>query len=160
MLPMQDFSKYLKGARILLIDDSEPFQHLTSEMLKKSGVASVDIASTLSEGIQLMNYNVQSIPPEYDLVLMDINLPDGNGMQGCQFITSHAATYNIPVIVISGASKPAVVQQALTAGASDFMQKPLLSDLLKVRLGMLMKFRAIDSLGAMQIQFLLYCSVY
>lgn len=146
MLPIIDSSRYLTGARILLIDDSESFQSITTEMLNNVGVASVTVASTLTAGMHLMHYNRSNVPdsPAFDLVLMDVNLPDGNGMDGCEFISSHAESYNIPVVVITGAFNPAVVIEAFEAGASDYLQKPLILDLLKIRLGLLLKVKSLS----------------
>ncbi len=112
----------------------------------KAGVASVTVADTLSAGMHKMNYNrnIKSVAPEFDLVMMDINLPDGNGIEGCKFISSHAATYNIPVMVISGDFKQVTVNEAFEAGASDYLQKPLVTSLLKMRLGILLKLRNIE----------------
>lgn len=150
MLPIHGFTLYLKGARILLIDDSEPFQRLTTEMLKKSGVASVTAASTLTDGMRFMHYNCNNYmdTPQFDLIMMDINLPDGNGMEGCQFITVHAASYDIPVVVISGTSSAEIIHNVFKAGASDYLQKPLVADLLKARLGMLLKLRTVNYLDS------------
>jgi len=147
MLPLNDNSYYLKGARILLIDDAEPFQRLLSSMLRKAGVAQVTIASTLKEGMHQMNYirDVKSAAPKYDLVMMDINLPDGSGIEGCKFISCHAGTFNIPVVAISGNSETVTVHDALRAGASDFLQKPLVADLMKMRLGLLLKLSSIEN---------------
>jgi CheY-like chemotaxis protein len=147
MLLKNDVSRYLKGARILLIDDSMPFQRLMSEVLGNCGVASVVTASTLNEGLHYMRYQgnqKESDVPEYDLILMDVNLPDGNGMVGCHFISSHATTYNIPVVVITGTSSPETLRQALHAGASDFLQKPIIGEQLKLRLGLLLKLKVME----------------
>jgi DNA-binding response OmpR family regulator len=89
-------------------------------------------------------HDAKSAAPEFDLVIMDIHLPDGNGLEGCKFISSHAATFNIPVIVISGASRASVINQAFEAGASDYLQKPLVASLLKMRLAVLLKLRNIE----------------
>ncbi len=146
MLPINDISYYLKNARVLLIDDSEPFQRLTSAILKKAGVASVTSVATLAEGMHEMNYMsaATSAVPEFDLVIMDINLPDGNGIEGCKFISSHVASFNIPVMVISGDFKAQTVNDAFQAGASDYLQKPLVAELLKMRIGSLLKLRSME----------------
>jgi len=135
-----DIAKYLVGTNILLIDDSIPFQRLTAEILKKMGVESVVIASTLADGMQQLQYNKSdaSTDPAIDLVLMDVNLPDGNGIQGCEFLSRHASTYDIPVVVITASPDSGIICQAINAGARDYLQKPLVADLLKIRLGMLL----------------------
>lgn len=139
---------YLVGARILLIDDSRPFQRLAAAMLKRMGADSLVIASNLSEGMHHLNFSDSpALSPSFDLVLMDINLPDGNGIQGCEFISKHATTHNIPVVVVSGTYDPAAIQRAFAAGAIDYLQKPLTYSLLKSRLGTLLKLKTIDYLS-------------
>ncbi len=131
-----DLNSPLKSANILIIDDSIPFQNLTNEMLLKFGVNSVEFASSLSEGLKKLNYTSsdRSSFKTYDMVLLDINLPDGNGINGCNFVTHHVNTLNIPVIIISGVYSPLIVAEVFRLGASDFIQKPFVSELLKKRL--------------------------
>lgn len=144
MLPIEKMSEAMVGCRVLLIDDSKSFQRLTTAMLKKFGVATVTITSSLAEGMCLLKYHnsEKSAAPNFDIVLMDVNLPDGNGIEGCYFISSHANTFNIPVVVISGISNDLTISQAFDAGASDYLKKPLTGALLKNRLGMLMTLKA------------------
>lgn len=149
MLPIEKMSDALVGCRVLLIDDSKSFLRLTAAMLKKTGVASVTMACSLAEGMSLLNYHNPDkfAAPDFDIVLMDVNLPDGNGIEGCHFISSHANTFNIPVVVISGTSYALTINEAFEAGASDFLQKPLAAALLKNRLGMLMTLKAQQLFG-------------
>ena len=133
---VDDLDCQLKSANILIIDDSVSFQNLTNEMLKKIGVNSVDFASSLSEGLKKLNYtssNQSEVVP-YDMVLLDVNLPDGNGVSGCNFVTHHVGTLDIPVIIISGVYNPIIVEEVFRLGACDFIQKPFVSTLLKKRL--------------------------
>ena len=147
MFSMEKMSDALAGRRVLLIDDSASFQRLTAAMLEKLGVAPVTLAGSLAEGMQKMNYfSADNFgAPEFDLVLMDINLPDGNGIEGCAFISSHANSYNIPVVVMSGTSYAVTINEAFEAGASDYLQKPLVRSILVNRLGMLMTLKSLES---------------
>lgn len=147
MLPMQKMSDALSGSRILLIDDSVSFRRLTAAMLDKFSVASVTQAASLAESMHKMNYLCPPVSgaPGFDLVLMDINLPDGNGIEACRFISSHANSYNIPVVVMSGTSYAVTINEAFEAGASDFLQKPLAGSILANRLGMLMALKSRES---------------
>lgn len=146
MIEADNTEHYLEYAKVLVIDDSEPFQVLTSEMLKKFGVSSVSFASTLVDGLRQLKYSSHDAftRPDFDLVLLDVNLPDGNGVHGCDFVTHHAATLNIPVVVISGAYVPHVVEEAFSSGASDFLQKPFVGSLLKRRLGSVLMHHAMN----------------
>ncbi len=126
----------LKNANILVIDDSIPFQNLTHAMLTKFGVNSIEFASSLSDGLKKLHY-ISSDRTEfvgYDIVLLDINLPDGNGVSGCDFVTHHVGTLGIPVVIISGVYNPLIIEEVFRLGACDFIQKPFVSALLKKRL--------------------------
>ena len=131
-----DFDNSLKNANILIIDDSIPFQNLTYAMLNKFGVNSIEFALSLSEGLKKLNYTSSNRSEfvGYDMVLLDINLPDGNGVSGCNFLTHHAGSLDIPVIIISGVYNPIIVEEVFRLGACDFIQKPFVSALLKKRL--------------------------
>jgi len=131
-----DMGNAFKNVNVLVIDDSVSFQNLTNEMLIKFGVNSIEFASSLSEGLKKLNYSSSNSSKlvGYDLVLLDINLPDGNGVSGCNFVTHHAGTLDIPVIIISGVYNPLIVEEVFRLGACDFIQKPFVSALLKKRL--------------------------
>jgi CheY-like chemotaxis protein len=149
MLPMQKMSDALIGSRILLIDDSVAYSRLTAALLEKFGVASVTLAGSLDEGLRKLNYLLPEKfgGPEFDLVLMDINLPDGNGIEACQLLFSNKNTNNIPVVVMSGTSYAVTINKAFEAGASDFLQKPLSASILANRLGMLMTLKSRGTLN-------------
>ena len=131
-----DMYNSLKNANILVIDDSIPFQNLTHAMLTKFGVNSIEFASSLSEGLKKLHYTSSDRSEflGYDMVLLDINLPDGNGVSGCDFVTHHVATLDIPVVIISGVYNPLIIEEVFRLGACDFIQKPFVSALLKKRL--------------------------
>jgi len=140
----EDATKYLAGKHILLIDDSEPFQKLTTAMLKKMGVESISVASTLAEGMNQLHLNSTSSSPDIELILMDLNLPDGSGMLGCEFISKHVLTSQIPIVVVSGNDHLNTISLVLQSGASDYLHKPLQGDLLGLRLGLLLKLQEMN----------------
>ncbi len=59
-----------------------------------------------------------------DVVILDINLPDANGLDICQEIADAPNTTNIPVIILSGSTDISVVRQARSAGCRFFLSKP------------------------------------
>ena len=134
----------LKGSRILIIDDSPSFLQLTETLLSSLGVASVNKARNLTEGMHKMNFlgPDKFATPKIDLILLDINLPDGNGIEACEYLSGYASSYDIPVVVVSGDSQTTNISEAFEAGASDYLQKPLARSLLAVRLGMLMTLKS------------------
>ena len=146
MLSTNKMSDALVGSRILLVDDSASFQRLTEALLNSFGVASVTKARSLVEGMHKMNYLGPNkfVAPKIDLILMDINLPDGNGIEACEYLSSYASNYDIPVVVVSGSLDTVTINKAFEAGASDYLHKPLARSLLETRLGMLMALKSID----------------
>lgn len=65
-----------------------------------------------------------------DLILMDLMMPVLNGFEAIQALKAQAATADIPVIAISALSRARDQQQALAAGANDYISKPFDLDLL------------------------------
>ena len=90
---------FIKDARILLIDDHRNIRVSLRLTLEGEG-AIVDEAATLAEGLTKIGITRQSSPLPYDLILLDIRLPDGNGLDILKKLseTHHASQ----VIMISG----------------------------------------------------------
>lgn len=103
-------------ARLLVIDDDAAVRDSMIAYLEASGYA-VDAASGGREGLALFEAN----PP--DVVLLDIKMPQMDGLEVLKALDDHPA--NIPVIVISGAGVMSDVVQALRYGASDYLIKPI-----------------------------------
>lgn len=59
-----------------------------------------------------------------DAILMDIDLPDANGIEVCKTLTDDLETSDIPVVILSGSTDEDVVRQTRSAGSSFFMRKP------------------------------------
>ena len=80
-------------------------------------------------------YNVQDaltmIGPSYDLVILDINLPDGNGLELCETIRKNQ---NIPVIFLTAKDTEADMIEGFQAGCDDYIAKPFSVELLNQRI--------------------------
>ncbi|MYM23400.1 response regulator [Duganella sp. FT135W] len=108
--------------RVLVVDDEADLRELLELTLLKMGL-DVDSAATLAEARALL-------ATEYQLVLTDMRLPDGLGLELVREVT--AAYKNTPVAVVTafGSADNAVV--ALKAGAFDYISKPVALDQLRV----------------------------
>jgi len=108
--------------RVLVVDDEADLRELLELTLLKMGL-DVDSAATLAEARSLL-------ASEYQLVLTDMRLPDGLGLELVREVT--AACKNTPVAVVTafGSADNAVV--ALKAGAFDYISKPVALDQLRV----------------------------
>ena len=100
--------------KILIIDDDVNICELLRLYLEKEGFST----ETVTDGLKAVDA-FKSYSP--DLVLLDLGLPDGDGMQLLEFIRSRSA---VPVIVLSARSDETDKVVALDGGANDYVTKP------------------------------------
>lgn len=107
--------------KVLLVDDSSLFRKYTRSILEgRYKLEVVDIA-TVSE---LNNYLVDCPVEEIALIILDLNLPDGNGLIALKKYKDKYKVADLPYLVISGGISKDVVPLALKYGARDIMTKP------------------------------------
>ena len=116
--------------RILLVDDDEALMGTLADHLIHQRYA-VDITT---DGRSAQGYLDMF---NYDLVVLDLNLPDGSGVDFCQSFRS--AGYEQPILVLSATSTPAQKVRALDAGADDYVVKPFNLDELDARIRALLR---------------------
>jgi two-component system, cell cycle response regulator CtrA len=101
--------------RVLLIEDDLTTARGLALMLR-SGGAVVDHSDTGEEGLELVRHY------DYDIVLLDLMLPD---MEGYDVVRRmRAARVEVPVLILSGLSRPQAKVKGLALGADDFLSKP------------------------------------
>ncbi len=105
----------LEGSSILLVDDSVETLELLSDCLSLSD-CKVMKADTGNKALELLNRN------RIDIAIVDINLPDINGISVLDAIKVHDPT--VAVVMITGFPEPNFVVNAMKKGASDFLIKP------------------------------------
>lgn len=104
---------------ILIVNDNEPGRYATARILNRAGFQVVE-AATGKEGLRL----VRSVSPQ--LVVLDINLPDMNGIEVCRQLKADPQTATTMVLQVS-ATNIAVIDrvQSLSAGADSFLVEPV-----------------------------------
>jgi two-component system cell cycle response regulator CtrA len=108
--------------RVLLVEDDLTAAHGLSLILKRSG-AIIEHAATGEEAIGLTRHY------EYDIVLLDLILPDVEGYEVVRRMRSFRN--DTPVLILSGLSRPQAKVKGLSLGADDFITKPFnISELL------------------------------
>jgi two-component system, OmpR family, response regulator MtrA len=100
--------------QIFLVEDDKTIAKNLTLLLRSEGFA-VTHASTRSEALAILTGN------KFDLALVDISLPDGNGFTVC---TEIKKTWNIPVIFLTASGDEASVVTGLNIGAEDYITKP------------------------------------
>ncbi|MCX5902709.1 MAG: response regulator, partial [Proteobacteria bacterium] len=110
-----------EAAKILIIDDEAGIQKACRRVLEPQGFY-VESAYSLNEGLQKINST------SFDIILLDVMLPDGQGIEILPSI--HARDHDSVCIVMTGYGSIEVAVQAMKAGAYHFLTKPFTSDLL------------------------------
>ncbi len=113
----------MTSPRILVVDDEADLRELLEIALIKMGL-DVDSAETLSSARALLAQR------DYDLVLTDMRLPDGLGIELVREVASSGKNTPIAVITAFGSADNAVV--ALKAGAFDYLSKPVALDQMRL----------------------------
>lgn len=101
---------------ILIIDDDKPFCRALQIRLRQCGQHEVTCAHTVADGLRC------APQAEQELVLLDLGLPDGNGLEVLRAF--RAAQPELPVVVITGKQDTEAAIQAMREGAFDYVRKP------------------------------------
>ncbi|WP_353646325.1 adenylate/guanylate cyclase domain-containing protein [Mesorhizobium sp. WSM2239] len=116
-----------QGGRILVVDDVASNRDLLSRRLRRDGHRVVTADSGLSALARLTE-------DEFDLILLDILMPDMNGIEILSRLKAENRWRHVPVIMISGLSEVAAVARCIEAGADDYLTKPFNPILLRARI--------------------------
>jgi two-component system, NtrC family, response regulator AtoC len=106
----------MSKASFVSVDDDPGFQMFLSEFLRVRGYE----LETLTSGDQLLARLAAG--PSVSVILLDVMLPDGDGIQIIERM--RAAGFNVPIIMISGVGLVKSVVEAMKLGATDFLRKP------------------------------------
>ncbi len=132
--------------RILVIDDAQEFQVFLHSFLREYELTE---ATTVSEAMQILR-------PEksrFDLILLDLSLPDGNGLQILSTLRESAIYKDTPIIIVSGDSNVLTKITAFGLGADDYMIKPFDYGELKARISARLRVAKIQQKEKSQFSF-------
>lgn len=110
---------------ILIVDDTASQRFLLSAILKAAGYANLITASSAMEAFERLGMNDSgTLSSAVDLILMDISMPQIDGLEACRRIKADLAAQDIPIIMITASTDEADLQLAFDAGAMDYLNKP------------------------------------
>ena len=119
-------------AKVLIIDDDSQICKMLVKAVEKDGIKAV-YSLTLKEGIDTLNSD------EFDVVLLDINLPDGDGLAAIETIKENP--FDPEIIIMTGYGDPEGVELAMKSGAWDYIQKGESHNEFKFSLSRALKYR-------------------
>lgn len=132
----------LEDMRILIVDDSHISLILIQKSLVKYGYKNLVLAESAADAFNILGMErEESGAVDIDLILMDIMMKDMNGIEACQHIKMDDRFNNIPVIMVTGISKKDSLEQAFSAGAIDYVIKPMNAVELKARVTSALKLK-------------------
>lgn len=103
--------------RILVIDDLPENVFLLQDRLETEGFEIL----TAYDGKSGINKAVNELP---DLILLDVMMPEKNGIEVCKTLVNNPSTASIPVILVTAKSGAEDTKEGLEAGAFDYIKKP------------------------------------
>ena len=110
--------KHIGGARVLLVEDNAINQQVAQETLQNVGLH-VDVAEDGREATQKVKNN------PYDLVLMDIQMPEMDGYLATRIIRSNPRFETLPIIAMTAHAMTGDREKCLAAGMNDHVSKPI-----------------------------------
>jgi twitching motility two-component system response regulator PilG len=106
--------------RILIVEDEESLLKLETILLTVKGYEVTGVTTGEAALDRLTDAG-------FDLVLLDVMLPDIDGLEVCRRIRQNAATAGIPIVMLSARKTPQEQEQGMASGADAYMTKPFKS---------------------------------
>jgi DNA-binding response OmpR family regulator len=103
--------------KILIVEDDTPVAMMMLYLLARAG-CEAEVARTEKMAMQMVEEG------NFDLITLDVDLPDGNGFKLCSRLKEHPRLRDTPIIFVSGRSCLEDQQHGLDVGAADYITKP------------------------------------
>lgn len=113
--------------RVLVVDDDPEIVTFLATLLELEGIDS-QVATSAAAALEKLEHMHPS------LVLLDIAMPDRDGLDLCRELKKDPRTRDVPVFVVSARPGRDVVERALAAGAEEFIRKPFENQTLIARI--------------------------
>ena len=104
--------------RLLIVDDSKVMRDMVAACLRPIGEITFEFAGSGLEAIERLAL------ASYELVVLDLNMPDVGGIEVIEFIRSQDKLRALPILVVTTRGDDASRTRVLEAGASGFLAKP------------------------------------
>lgn len=126
--PIQSHEDLLGEARLLVVDDSKMLRMGIARSLRQLGVNQIEEAVDGQQALQRLEQEA------FDLMLLDMEMPEMNGLGVLARMQENPELKRLPVIVISGGESIDEIVACIEMGAEDYLPKPFSQVLLRARL--------------------------
>ena len=116
-----------RAASLLVVDDNETNRDLLSRSLERQG-SSVQVAENGMQALDMVRSE------DFDLVLLDVLMPEMDGLEVLRELKADESSRDVPVIVLSSLDDTDGVERSFELGADDYIPKPFDSGLLRIRI--------------------------
>ena len=113
--------------RVLVVDDDSMARMMAAQCVKQQG----HTATMASGGLQALE---QLESGKFDLILLDLMMPDVDGFEVLSKIVNDPGLQNIPVIVVTATEEAGSVEKCIEMGAASHLKKPLDPELLAIQI--------------------------
>jgi two-component system, sensor histidine kinase and response regulator len=120
-------SQDASGVRILLVEDNEVNQQVATELLESVG-ATVRIANHGGEALRILTEGNE--PPPFDIVFMDLQMPEMDGFTATRLLRADPKLHGLPIIAMTAHALVEERERCLEAGMNDHVSKPIDPDAL------------------------------
>lgn len=125
---------------ILIIDDSLPFKKVLKALLLEAGYQEIYLMDSVADAETFLQETENR--ERCDIVLMDIQMPDIDGIEGVNRFKENEVLKHIPIIMVSAQDEEAHIEKAFDAGAIDFINKPVKKIELRARVRSILQLKA------------------
>lgn len=112
---------------ILIVDDSPDHYALLQSILTKAGHNQILGAESAQAAFSILNVDGIQSATDVDLILMDVLMPEIDGVQACRRIKQQTHLRDIPIIMVTAKNDLENLHEAFSAGAMDYINKPVKS---------------------------------
>lgn len=111
---------------VMIIDDSPMDRSLTEGILHRAGYSQTLTLDSVKAAYKQLE-EIHPDAPTIDLILMDIMMPEINGLEACRSIKADPRFADIPLVMVTANTDAESLRQAFAAGAIDYIRKPILA---------------------------------
>lgn len=115
------------GQRILIVDDSPKARLLVEAALHAQGYHGLVSVESAGEAFRVLGLHETggAAPVSFDLILMDLLMPEVDGIEACRQIKACPRFADVPLIMVTAEDSAACLKDAFDAGAMDYVRKPV-----------------------------------